>query len=1389
MDTKKSVEMEELENSGLFDCQWYCSRYKDVNHLGMNPLQHYIRIGARLLRDPGPHFSTRFYLLTHRDVAQARINPLVHYVMHGRQEGRCIAPAGYNLLPQAPEHPVPLLDADPPGERAARMIAFYLPQFHPIPENDEWWGEGFTEWTNVRPAKPQFLRHYQPHVPGDLGYYDLRDTAVQSRQVELAKLYGIEGFCFYFYWFAGKRLLETPLRNYLGDTSLDLPFCLCWANENWSRRWDGRDQDVLMAQEHSPEDDIAFIHHVAQYVRDPRYIRVDGKPLLLVYRPSLLPEPTATAARWRKWCRENGLGEIYLAYTQSFESNDPGEYGFDAAVEFPPNNSGIPLITEHCPVNPDFQGNIFDWSALVERSFAYQSKPYTLFRGICPSWDNVARRGVKGTVLAHSSPDRFSRWANNAIRDAKKRFKDPTERLVFINAWNEWAEGAHLEPDRRYGYAWLEAIRMALSCNVDAQPLSLAEARVAVVVDVQSAGGVEEILEACQALPDRCKLFVVVPRFESTLRSALEGMGREFSIVVSTGEVRDLFPLLRLLPALRNEDFDVVVKLPSDSGNEGLAARRDGQAFDLRSAKGIEHGLALLAADPSLGMICAEGERLRDRISASLLQLGGRFGLSNDETRDHAIWRGNSFIARVSALGPLECLAFSDKAFQPGSLEFEPDLVEAIRRAHALAPAAMGLRVADAATLSTKAGRRRVLIASHDAQPHGAQLLALNMARTFGEMGYEVDMVVLGRGSLLNRFREVASVHMVDMDRPSDVLRLLAALRVTGIEFAIANTTVSGLLVPLLKQAGLPTVSLIHELPGVLSSYGLEVHAQAIAEHADSIVFPARIVKQGFEEFVGRSLEQARIRPQGLYLRNPHRSQAERDSMRTHIRGELGVAEDARIVLCAGYADHRKGLDLFADACIQVLDQDPRAIAVWIGHADDRLLDEVRTSIHQAGHTDRFVFTGRIDNPQDYYAAADVYALTSREDPFPSVVLEALDACVPVVSFAGVVGSEEVLERGTGLLVPAFDTDAMAAAIRKLLDTPKLAVELASLGQRLVRDEFSFRHYLFDLASIAGRPLPKVSVVVPNYNYARYIRERLESIERQTLPPYELIVLDDASPDDSVDVIQAFLAGCDVPAKLVVNESNSGSVFRQWQKGVEMARGEFVWIAEADDLADPEFLETTLAAFADPDVVLSYTQSRQMDGEGRILCENYLDYVSDIDPDRWTKPYVASGREEIARALYLKNTIPNVSGVVFRRNELRRALAEHGDEIVSFRNAGDWVVYLRLLEQGSVAYNPRSLNSHRRHGQSVTIGNFNLRQLREITEVQQRAILRHELGDAAIAQADRYAQKLYMQFELATDEYPDYRDHPALRPQHNATRSVSSRPSPSRQTTYRRDHQ
>jgi hypothetical protein len=348
------------------------------------------------------------------------------------------------------------------NKSSLRTIAFYLPQFHAIPENDEWWGKGFTEWTNVTKSPPQFMGHYQPHLPGELGFYDLRYREVLKRQMQLATQYGIHGFCLHHYWFSGRRLLEEPLNQILNDASLELPFCLCWANENWTRRWDGRSQEVLISQTHSHETDRDFIKDISRALRDPRYIRVNGRPLLIVYRLLSLPDPAKTAEIWRKYCLENGIGDIYLVAAQIYGLKDPRAYNFDAAVEFPPHN----IKLKEQPVdllNPGFNGSIHAYSDLIGNEHMLEHPNYPLFKTVFPDWDNSARRIGRGNIFHQSTPDLFAEWLDLVCRRTVDHATSNDEKLVFINAWNEWAEGAHLEPDRRFGYAYLEALAKTLS--------------------------------------------------------------------------------------------------------------------------------------------------------------------------------------------------------------------------------------------------------------------------------------------------------------------------------------------------------------------------------------------------------------------------------------------------------------------------------------------------------------------------------------------------------------------------------------------------------------------------------------------------------------------------------------------------------------------------------------------------------------------------------------------------------------------------------------------------------------------------------------------------------------------------------------------------------------
>ncbi|HTW37462.1 MAG TPA: glycoside hydrolase family 99-like domain-containing protein [Steroidobacteraceae bacterium] len=348
-----------------------------------------------------------------------------------------------------------------------RAIAFYLPQYHPIPENDAWWGQGFTEWTKVVDAKPLFHGHHQPQLPGPFGFYDLRISEVREAQAQLARQYGIHGFCYYHYWFDGKRLLERPFTEVLASGQPTLPFCLCWANENWTRRWDGQSKEVLIAQNYSADGDRAMIRELIPAFKDPRYIRVRGMPLFLVYRAGELPDPRATARIWRDEAVAAGLPGLYLCRVESMVEavlqQDPAQIGFDAACEFPPH--GIRVTRPNIAMaglEPDFAGFIYDYTE-VARDFATRPTPtYRRFHGVMPSWDNTARTGRRASLAVNSSPQVYRAWLEMVV-NRTRRDAPEGERLVFINAWNEWGEGCHLEPDRRYGLTWLEATRAALS--------------------------------------------------------------------------------------------------------------------------------------------------------------------------------------------------------------------------------------------------------------------------------------------------------------------------------------------------------------------------------------------------------------------------------------------------------------------------------------------------------------------------------------------------------------------------------------------------------------------------------------------------------------------------------------------------------------------------------------------------------------------------------------------------------------------------------------------------------------------------------------------------------------------------------------------------------------
>ena len=372
-----------------------------------------------------------------------------------------------------------------------KVIAFHLPQYYPVPENDAWWGPGFTDWVNVARVRPRFRGHHQPQIPADLGFYDLRSEAARIAQADLARRFRVGAFCFYHYWFNGTAMLETPIVEMLRSGRPDFPFCLAWANENWTRSWDGLENEVLLRQDYAAYDPGAHVRWLAPFFRDPRCLRVHGKALFLVYNPSAFPRREETVVRWREEARREGINGLYLvsvlSHRNTLDSEAAQRAGFDASVEFYPDprlrvrsrwvwplgglagrawNRGVKWLGlwKRLPFVPS--ARVLSYENLVEQALARAEPHATTFPCVMPSWDNSARRRTGATVIQNDDPALYGRWLQGALKRVE-RFGDD-EQLVFVNAWNEWAEGCHLEPDRRHGLAFLEETRRVVESDAAA---------------------------------------------------------------------------------------------------------------------------------------------------------------------------------------------------------------------------------------------------------------------------------------------------------------------------------------------------------------------------------------------------------------------------------------------------------------------------------------------------------------------------------------------------------------------------------------------------------------------------------------------------------------------------------------------------------------------------------------------------------------------------------------------------------------------------------------------------------------------------------------------------------------------------------------------------------
>jgi glycosyltransferase involved in cell wall biosynthesis len=1152
-----------------FDTNWYLSYYTDVATDGVNPLVHYIRHGERegrrpsLLFDPvwyretyglpddevclahylrerltgafspNADFDTAFYLSTYADVAAAGMDPFAHFMERGFREDRRPSAdfdtAFYRsryLRHQPEANPLvdyqrrrgetgvyakrPLQEATISGEIArfsrpggdfeaweplpagaalkAWVLAYYLPQFHRIPENDAWWGRGFTEWTNLNRGSPRFAGHYQPRTPRDLGHYSLDDPDAMRRQIEMARGAGLHGFVFYFYWFNGHRLLERPVERFLDDRSLDMPFCLLWANENWTRRWDGFDDEVLISQDYRPVEDEDLIRTFGRHFADPRYIRLQGRPVLMIYRPGLIPDAPETIRRWRGLFHTLCSEDPILIMGQGFDATDPREFGLDGAIEFPPHKltANLPKINDDLEwLDMEAKTHVVSYQATVAVSLGEPRPPYPLIKTAVPSWDNDARREGCGLMLHGSTPAAFGQWVSALVEQAQANpvFGQP---IVCINAWNEWAEGAYLEPDLHYGAAYLNALARAVS--------------------------------------------------------------------------------------------------------------RDAAAAD----------------------------------------------------------------------------------------------------------------------------RGKILLVGHDAHRHGAQTLLLALGRQLRRAhGLAVEFLLLEGGPMVQDYAEVAPVAI--SGRTSDLPPQAAKLAERGFRRAIINTVAAGGACPVLAQAGIATTLLVHELPSLIREKSLTQHTRRGLAAAAQAIYPAAAVRDAVLDLVGESdgdRMKARILPQGIY--QPMRFDR---GTRARARREFGLAPASRLLIGVGYADMRKGFDRFLLLWQALQGAEPPVHLAWAGDIDREIASYMAPEIAAAKQSGTFHLLGFRRDLDALLAAADVFVLTSREDPFPSSVLEAMSAGLPTVAFASAGGIPEMLAAcDAGQVVPRGDVAAMAEAALALssLDGKALGARRARLAAT-AETLFDFATYARTLVDLTDPTALTISAAIPNYNYARHLGTRLDTVFQQWMPLREVILLDDASTDDSLAVARSTTEAARRDLRVMANPENSGSVFRQWRRAAEAATGEFLWIAEADDESDPRFLTRLLAALeASPDAVMAFCDSAAIDEAGGTLSDSYKSYFNRVAPGVLSADADFAGREFLSRCMAERNLILNVSGVLWRRQALLAALDRCGDALAGYRMAGDWLLYTDILSQpgARICYVAEPLNRHRRHGDSVTHALDAKRHVKEIASVQ-----------------------------------------------------------------------
>lgn len=618
------------------------------------------------------------------------------------------------------------------GALKTKLITFYLPQFHPIPENNRAWGEGFTEWSNVASATPKFVGHNQPMEPADLGYYDLRLDQSIKEQIELATHYGIYGFCIYYYWFSGKKILETPINTILRHEEWDFNFCICWANENWTKRWDGQDSEVIIQQKYTKDDPLNFIKDVEHILLDKRYIRHEGKP---VYRPEHTKNPDEYVRIWREYFKTTHGTDLHIVSVLSFSSDDPGRFGMDAAVRFSPSGLGyafrelydsdMPSVdVSNSLLDKNFNGHVHDYRAVtLDEAAVDYSYDFATYPCVMPSWDNDARKKGNGISFVNSTPELYERWLDRTL--SRVEDSDP---FVFVNAWNEWAEGTVLEPTKQYGHAFLRRTAASLEKVSGVRDQNLVDGfrkrpskkKLAVVVHLYYIDQWSYLREKIRLLNmNTTDIFVVLRQTNAYFSEEIQHDFPGAQTVVYPNRGRDILPFLMIARKLRTMGYSAILKLHTKKSHH----RDDGKKWFndiveklLPNAKGAQHyaetaveGAAFIGPDSHIvsleRYIGGNEEHLRDLLqniydTSTAAEVLSRKG-------DYYFMAGSMFYMSMDAIDPILDLYLDVLDFETEKAQIDGTMAHAVERLFSIVMQIEGHTIYRTSRVGVKRASRR----------------------------------------------------------------------------------------------------------------------------------------------------------------------------------------------------------------------------------------------------------------------------------------------------------------------------------------------------------------------------------------------------------------------------------------------------------------------------------------------------------------------------------------------------------------------------------------------------------------------------------------------------------------------------------------------------------